>query len=176
VTPALAAEIAGLFARGEPEPGAWRVPILNVYPGTDRPRPLANDYCVVRLYHRDAGRYRDHPLFDRVELADGVRAGRMKGALWHYPLLSWAHFVDKENRYTSFQAGAARGRSRGLLSIRLLSELPVSFLKFYLLRGHILGGRRGFTFSMIAAFGRFLRIAKLLERERDDTETVSGKK
>jgi len=81
VTPELAAEIARLFAAGPPPPGAYRVPILNVYPGESRPRWLARDYCVVRFYHRAAGRYRDHPLFDRVVLADGVRPGRLAAAL-----------------------------------------------------------------------------------------------
>jgi len=165
VTPALAAEIAALFRAGAPEPGAWTVPILNVYPGAARPRWLANDYRVVRFYHRGAGRYREHPLFDRVVLADGVRAGRLKGALWHYPLLSWSHMVEKENRYTDFQAEAARRRSGALLRLRLWTELPFAFLKFYLLRRHFTGGWRGVAFSGVAAFARWLRVVKLLARE-----------
>jgi len=164
VTPELAAEIARLFAAGPPPPGAYRVPILNVYPGESRPRWLARDYCVVRFYHRAAGRYRDHPLFDRVVLADGVRPGRLAAALWHHPLICWAHFVDKENRYTSFQAAEAGLRPRWRLLMRLPVEMPLAFLKFYLLRGHLTGGWKGFAFSLIAAFSRTLRIVKLLER------------
>lgn len=165
VTPALADEIAALFAAGTPEPGAYSVPILNVYPGDARPRPLAADYRVVRFYHRGAGRYRPHPLHDRVELAEGVRARRFSGALWHYPLTSWAGMVAKENRYTDFQAEAAAARGRALLRLRLCTELPVAFLKFYLLRGHVTGGWKGVAFSGIAAFARWLRIVKLLARE-----------
>ena len=164
VTPALAREIAALFADGPPEPAAYRVAILNVYPGDSRPRPLADDYRVVRLYHRSVGRYRDHPLFDRVVLAEGVRARPIRGALWHHPLTSWAHFVEKENRYTSFQAEAARGRPRWRLLLRLPVEMPVAFLKFYLLRRHVTGGWKGFAFALTAAFARALRIVKLLER------------
>ena len=51
VTPELAAEIRQI-ADGDAEPAAYRVRILNIYPGDDRPRPFANDYNVVRLYHR----------------------------------------------------------------------------------------------------------------------------
>ncbi len=168
VTPALAAEIRALFAGGAPAPGAYEIPILNLYPGEDRPRPFAADYLVVRLYHRGAGGYRAHPLFDRVSLAAGVRARRLRGALWHRPLLSWEGFVAKENRYTSFQAEAARPRARWLLLVRLWTELPVAFLKFYLLRRHVTGGWKGVAFSGVAAFARWLRIVKLLARAEAD--------
>lgn len=170
VTPALAAEIAAQFADGPPPPGAWRVRILNVYPGDDGPRPLAADYEVVRLYHRAAGRYRAHPLFDRVELSPGVRPGRLAAPLHHFPLISWEHFVDKENRYSSFAANAARPRGRTGLILRLPLEFPLAFVKFYLLRRHVTGGWKGFAFSMVAAFGRTLRVIKMLARSEGRAE------
>ncbi|MBK0399859.1 glycosyltransferase family 2 protein [Limibaculum sp. M0105] len=164
VTPVLAAEIATLFATGAPSPGAWRVRILNVYPGDVAPRPLAADYEVVRLYHRDAGRYRAHPLFDRVEIEKGVTPGRLAAPVHHFPLISWAHLVDKENRYSSYSAETAKPRSRSGLILRLPFEFPLVFLKFYLLRRHITGGWKGLAFSIVAAFGRTLRVIKMLAR------------
>jgi glycosyltransferase involved in cell wall biosynthesis len=161
VTPALAAEITALLARGCPA-GAFRVRILNVYPGRDRPRWIANDYNVVRLYHRDVARYRPHPLFDRVE-ADVV-PGQLRAPIHHFALLSWAHFVDKENRYSSFAAETAPQRPRRALLLRLPVEMPLAFLRFYLLRRHVTGGWPGFVFALAASFARALRIAKMLER------------
>lgn len=164
VTPALGAEIARMFANGEPAPAACRLRILNVYPGDLRPRPLAADYSVVRLYHRDIGRYRDHPLFDRVVLVPGASVRVLRGPIWHFPLLDWAHMVEKENRYTSFQADRVTARARWPLRIRLWTEMPFAFLKFYLIRRHVTGGWKGVAFSGIAAFARWLRIVKLLAR------------
>jgi glycosyltransferase involved in cell wall biosynthesis len=171
VTPGLAAEISDLLA--DPAPGAFRIRILNVYPGCDRPRWLANDYNVVRLYHRDVARYRAHPLFDRVETE--VSPGQLRSPIHHFPLLSWAHFVEKENRYSSFAAETAAGRRRLGLLLRLPFEMPLAFLRFYLLRRHITGGWRGFMFALTAAFARTLRIAKMLERaERRSGEGAVG--
>ncbi|MEM9147527.1 MAG: glycosyltransferase family 2 protein [Pseudomonadota bacterium] len=164
VTPALSAEIRALFADGPPQPGAFRVRILNVYPGDAHPRPLAADYRVVRLYHREAGRYRRHALFDRVELSGEAEEAELNAPIYHHPLLSWHHMVEKENRYTSFQAQSARSRGPFVLVLRLVAEFPIAFLKFYVLRRHCLGGWKGLAFAMIAAFSRWLRIAKLLER------------
>src|SRR5690606_15828128 len=82
VTPALAEEIRELLA-GNLQPGAYRVRILTVYPGRDRPRWLANDYNEVRLYHRAVARYRPHPLFDRVE--SDVSPGQLRQPVHHFP-------------------------------------------------------------------------------------------
>ncbi|MEO1494974.1 MAG: glycosyltransferase family 2 protein [Pseudomonadota bacterium] len=161
VTNALADEIAALIATS-PAPGGYRVRILNVYPGDTAPRPLANDYNVVRFYHRKAGGYRDHPLFDRVELA--APEWQLAAPLHHFPLISLAHFVEKENAYSSFTAATARVRPRWQLLVRLPFEMPLQFLKFYLLRRHVTGGWKGFMFALTAAFARTLRIAKMLER------------
>lgn len=167
VTPKLKAEIAALL-REHPEPGGWRIRILNVYPGDTAPRPLANDYNVVRLYHRGAGGYRDHPLFDRVELSG--KPGQLHGPIHHFPLTSWAHFVEKENRYTDFQAESAREKPRWTILLRLPVEMPMSFCKFYLLRRHFTGGWKGFFFALAAAFARTLRLAKMLERQEKGRE------
>lgn len=160
VTPELAQEIRTTSTGAVP--GGYRVRILNVYPGDVRPRPFANDYNVVRFYHRAIGGYRDHALFDRVELT--VAPGQLKAPIHHYPLLSWHHFVEKENAYSTYNAGQARPRRRAGLVLRLYLEMPVAFLKFYILRRHVFGGWKGFMFSLTAAFARTLRVAKMLER------------
>jgi glycosyltransferase involved in cell wall biosynthesis len=164
VTPALAAEIAALIA-GRPAPGAYNVRILTVYPGCDRPRWLADDYDVVRLYHRAVARYHAHPLFDRVET--DVAPGQLGAPMHHFPLLSWAHLVEKENRYSSFSAEHARSRARWGLLLRLPFEMPLAFMRFYVLRRHVTGGWRGFMFALATAFMRTLRVAKMLERAED---------
>ncbi len=159
VTPELAAEIRAAAARSL---GAFRIRILNVYPGDDLPRPFANDYNVVRFYHRSVAGYRDHPLFDRVEVQG--QTGQLQAPIHHFALTSLQHFVEKENTYSSFTAETATPRARWKLLLRLPFEMPIAFVKFYVLRRHITGGWKGFAFALSAAFARFLRIAKMLEK------------
>lgn len=170
VTPELAAEIDA-FLSSNPEPGLCHVRILNVYPGDHAPRRFANDYNVVRLYHRAAGRYRDDPLFDRVEPVGTPPMVQLQAPVHHFPYLSFSGFVAKLNGYTDFTAYAARPRRKGALLLRLPFEGLFWFLRFYLGRRHVFGGWKGFAFAVIAAYGRVLRIIKLLERiEREPPE------
>lgn len=166
VTKALASEIEALFGgSATPEPGAYKVRILNVYPGDSRPRPLANDYNVVRLYHRAAGRYSDHPLHDRVELSKQARPKQLEAPVWHYPFASFEQAIEKFNRFSSFSAANSKAKKPWALGARLFVEFPVVFVKFYLFRLHMLGGWKGFYFSICNAFMRTSRIAKMLETE-----------
>ena len=161
VTPALAAEIAKAVAG---EPALWRVRILTVYPGDTAPRPFAADYDVVRIYHRSVGRYRAHPLYDRVEPVGEAPERRFSAPVHHFPFISWAHLVEKENRYSSFAASQARPRARAGLMARLVVEGPWVFLKFWFLKRHFTGGWKGFAFAGVVAFARWLRVVKLLDR------------
>lgn len=176
VTPALAVEIAALFADGPPPPAAYSIRILNVYPGEKGPRRFANDYCVVRLYHRRVGRYRAHPLFDRVELAEGVGPRRLGAPIHHFAFLDWASLVEKENRYTSYVAETARLRRPAALRLRLPFEGPAVFLKFWLLKGHALGGWKGFFFALTVAYARMLRLVKMLERAEREVSREAREK
>jgi hypothetical protein len=161
VTEALAQEIAALLA-GDPAPAAYEIRILNVYPGDAAPRPFADDYRVVRLYHREVGAYRDHPLFDRVATTGEVK--RLRAPIHHFPFLTWHGLVEKENAYSSFQAEAAREKPMWLLRLRLITEGPWVFFKSLVLRRHLFGGWKGIAFSGVIAFARWLRIVKLMAR------------
>ena len=160
VTPELAKEIRSTIEAGEG--AAWRIRIREVYPGNGKPRPLINDYNVVRLYHRSVGRYRDSPLFDRVELT--VKPGQLRAPIWHYSFVSWHALVDKANTYSSYYAKMERKRSRAWLRCRLFIEFPLVFLKVYFLRLHCLGGWKGYVISASAAYMRLIRLTKMLER------------
>ncbi|MEM8801056.1 MAG: glycosyltransferase family 2 protein [Pseudomonadota bacterium] len=167
VSPDLAVEIIMLFTDKPdgPEPAGYNVPILNVYPGDIYPRPFANDYNVVRLYHLDAGRYRDHPVYDRVEI-DTSKVGQLKAALFHHSIVDWEHMVDKANRITSHEIDRVARKSSFELRLRLVTEFPLMFVRAYIFRRHVFGGWKGFVFALNAAFLRTMRIAKALERKQ----------
>lgn len=165
VTPELAEEIRRTIETGEGGGGAWRIRIREVYPGNRKPRPLVNDYNVVRLYHRSVGRYRDSPLFDRVEVT--VEPGQLRAPIWHYSFTTWHALVEKANTYSSYYAKTGCKRSRAWLRCRLFFEFPFVFLKVYFLRLHCLGGWKGYVVAASAAYMRLIRLTKMLERLED---------
>jgi glycosyltransferase involved in cell wall biosynthesis len=162
VTTDLRAEIELLFSGELPEPSAYKIRILNVYPGDEHPRFLANDYNIVRLYHRSVASYRDHPVFDRVEV-DGTSPKQLKGVIHRHPHVSLRHAIEKLNTFSDFRAQKSQQRSIIALKARMLFEFPIVFAKMYFFLRHCFGGWKGLYFSLCQAFMRTSRIAKMIE-------------
>ena len=162
VSPRLAAEVRALFAAGEPPRAVYGMPVLVVYPGRTEPRLFANDHFCYRLYDRRRVRFADLTLFDSVELGP-YPGGRLKGALHHFTVRSMGDLIAKCDERAIYNAAHASPKPRAVLGVRLVTEFPLAFLKYYVARGHVFGGLVGFQFAMITAFYRFVRIVRMLE-------------
>ncbi|MBV8184336.1 MAG: glycosyltransferase family 2 protein [Hyphomicrobiales bacterium] len=166
LSPALRAEIAGLFAHGQPEADAYEIAIHEVFPGEDEPHPLGYALTPVRLYRRDKGSYNPSPVHDRVDLVAGAKVARLKGRIRHISVRSLGHQLEKLNSYTDAQVLDLEARGIKVTTLRVFLEFPGAFLKAYFGRRHFLRGIYGFMTAMNFAFYRYLRVAKTLERRR----------
>ena len=168
VTQQLRAEIEALFASDALQPAAYKLRIHYVYPGDEKSRPFADDYNVVRLYHKSTGRYRDHPVFDRVVLEEGVKPRQLSSPAAHFAVLDWSQMLAKANASSSHNIEKLARRPRWLLKLRLAAGFPLNFLRNYILRRHVFGGWKGFVFALNTAYTRTMRIAKALERQEKE--------
>ena len=162
--PELVAEIAALFAKGEPACDAYRLRIAEIFPGEGAPHRFAYALSPVRLYRADKGRYSPSPVHDRVDLSPDARVGKLKGTIHHYSVRSLGEQMQKLNAYSDAQADDLDARGETLSVFRLVAEFPANFIKAYIGRRHALRGVYGFMTAMNYAFYRYLRVAKHWER------------
>jgi glycosyltransferase involved in cell wall biosynthesis len=172
VSQALVEEIVALFRDGPPPLAGYRLRIADVYPGRDRPRPLAYRYDIVRLYDRRRMRYAPSLVHDRVETL-GEPVGRLVSLVLHHSVRSLAHQRRKLDSYFALQA-VEKAKPRWLAWLRLPVEYPVTFVQYYLLRRHIFGGRFGLALSHIHAAARARRLLALSRRRPGQSTTEPG--
>jgi glycosyltransferase involved in cell wall biosynthesis len=164
LTPALVAEIRALFA----VPNRPRLMILRkagIYPHHKEPPPLPFCHEQILIYDRRIARTVLNPNWDKLEIDIDERPHKLKNPVWHYSLRDWNHAVAKINYVAKLAADTTRPRSRAILLVRLLTEFPLTFIKAYVFRRYFLSGADGFIQATIVAFGRFMRIAMMLERK-----------
>lgn len=161
----LRGEIMALFANGAPSLPAWKLPIVEIMPGRSAPGLFAHRITAIRLYNRKHGRFSDSPVHDTVRMESGG-VGELNHIVEHRSSRGLSHSIDKINRYSSMQAKNMKPGGLPFMTLRLITEFPLAFLKSYLLRGYILKGRQGFINAMVYAFSRFIRIAKFFELQR----------
>lgn len=168
----LCAEILSLLEAGEPEHSCYSIYFPTVYPGADKPRPFADYHNYIRLYDRTKVRFSNSAVHDTVT-PGAYTIGQLKHPAYHFSYRSLSHLLEKFNSYTDLQARTMNKRAIWKLKLRLLTEFPTGFFKFYILRRHITGGLEGFTRALAGAAFRHFRMAKMLElaqQEQADKE------
>lgn len=163
LTPALQDEIRALFKYDAPELPFYRMKVVEVYPGQSKPRPWVKPTNVVRLFSRLHGRTSTSAVHDRVEVPPGQPIGQLQNICLHYSIRSIAHLIRKYDDYTTLAAATLKKKNRHLMALRLITEYPLMFLKYYLLHMHITGGLYGYAVAKAKANARWARIAKMWE-------------
>ena len=163
LTDALVAEILMVFRNGAPPP-LMIVRKASVFPFHNKPPPLSFCHEQILIYDRRVARTGLNPNWDKLQIATDASPVRLKNPLWHFSLRNLGHAVTKAVYVAQLAADTQPARSALLLALRLPFEFQVAFLKYYLGRRYFLAGIDGFTYSLVGAFSRFIRIAMMLER------------
>ncbi|PTB83058.1 glycosyltransferase family 2 protein [Pseudidiomarina aestuarii] len=125
--------------------------------------PGAKRYKFCRFYrkskaHWDVTQYvHEHIYIDGTTEQTDI-------TIKHYGYDTVHGYMAKLNSYSELKARVRSERNRKVSLLRLLLIYPLMFLKFYLLRGMIFSGWRGFVKAHIDAFYFFLTEAKLYEQ------------
>jgi glycosyltransferase involved in cell wall biosynthesis len=158
----LLAEIRALFAKGEPTESAFEIRNTMVLPGNSRPCLFADVRKVTRLTDRRRARVTQDPSWDKITVTPGSTVGILNERQWHYSFRSWKHAISKISYTSSLAAETQKKKNIWLLRTRLVTELPVEFLKFYFVRGFVWAGFKGMCFAGIQSYARSVRIRKML--------------
>lgn len=119
----------------------------------------------VRLFDRRAARWGGQDPHDHVDVEGPV--GRIDvGHLEHHTFRSLNDYIEKVNRFSSAAAQAKHARGRRANAFDLLVRPGWRFFWMYVVRLGFLDGRAGLTIARTAAFGVFLKYAKLWDLDR----------
>jgi glycosyltransferase involved in cell wall biosynthesis len=126
------------------------------------------DY-VTRLFRRDAARFSEDTMHDRV-IVNGA-TGRLRQPIMHEAISDLDQMIVKMNAYSSASAVMLerQGRRASLLTAMLHGWW--AFVRTYFLRLGFLDGRAGFMLAIANAEGtyyRYLKLMLLAQRKGDE--------
>ena len=158
VSPELALQIQRVVA--EDADVAYEIPRLTQFCGRWIHHCGWTPDYVLRLFKRDAARFSEDLVHERVLLAQGATA-RLSVPILHYSYPTPAHYWRKLEQYSQAWAEQrfARGENTSLLRAGLAGV--VAFLRSYVLRLGFLDGAMGFavcTMQAQAAFGKYFAL------------------
>ncbi|MBY0564521.1 MAG: glycosyltransferase family 2 protein [Hyphomonadaceae bacterium] len=162
VTPELAREIGALFENGEPDSQVYEL-MMATCPPVGAPWLDFNLVDRRKLYNRRAIRQPDHANWDQFQTPRGMKIGQLKAPLLHYSFVDLAQLEEKFNRNSSGRARDTKLKPFWLCVLRMVLARPLYFANHYFRRGLWRAGWYGFAVSQIAAHGRWLKDAKMVE-------------
>jgi len=163
ITPELAAEMRALFEGGTEPPHSVYQFTLVTKPPVGEPWWNASVVRRNRFYDRRKIRARDHAGWDQLEIPSGMSIGKFKAPILHCSFRDLAQLEDKFNRNSSSRAKDTPLKSFWWVALRLVLAKPFYFLNHYMRRGLWRQGWYGFAAASIAAHGRWLKDAKMME-------------
>jgi glycosyltransferase involved in cell wall biosynthesis len=158
----LAEEIQSLFAAGEPPHAVYQMHMATI-PPVGAPWLTFNLVDRRKLYNRCVIRQPDHEVWDQFKTPPGMSVGKLKGLLLHYSFRDLDELNAKFTRHSDASARASQ-RSLFLIKLRVLLGWQFYFMNQYLRRGLWHAGWYGLLVAKIAAHGRWLKDARMLER------------
>lgn len=161
VTPQLADEIVLELSRGPIFDGFW-ISRENHFMGHRQNYGDAKTDRVLRLFHRDKGRYTGPSDHGEIEISTG-RVGVMKNKFQHFSIWHYDMLFQKFHRYTSLQAEQWHQKGMNTSYFKLLIRPMFRFFREYILQRGILDGKIGLQQAWLAAFYSFMKQARLWE-------------
>jgi glycosyltransferase involved in cell wall biosynthesis len=161
VTPELQAEILAVVqgqgqGQGQGTIAAWEIPRLTQFCGRWIRHCGWTPDLVLRLFRREAARFSDDLVHERVVQSSGA-TGRLKTSLLHYSYPTPSHYWRKLEQYSQAWARQRHQAGQQTSMVRAAAAGLVAFIRSYFFRLGVLDGAMGFavcTMQAQAAFGK----------------------
>jgi len=144
---------------GSPSAEGYRIQRMLFHLGRYDVRGIEPDK-PVRLFRRDRGHIGGRDPHDKV-VVDG-KVSRLQGRILHFSYRDITDHVATMNRFST--RAAAEHEPTAMTPIKMVVNPIARFFVFYIVRGGILDGLRGFYAAATSAFYVFLKYAKMYER------------
>lgn len=164
-------EIEYIFAsNNQAQYYAYQIKLLIMHRNDVRPRIFAPYNRCTRLYNKKYASFantvnsttHDSVVFNK-DVDSTNKIYKLNEDAYHYSGTSIEQLVAKANFYSSEQAKDLVKQKKKPSNIRIATEMIWWFFKAFFIRRYFVFGFDGFVDSMIFAFARFLRLAKLRE-------------
>lgn len=142
----------------DPHMFAYRIPRRFFFLGKKFSHGRGSCDYPIRLFHRDKAHFSRHIVHEHV-IADGA-VGIIQSELEHHSYVSISQYLQKFDRYTSLASVELRKHHRNRSIPFTAFQIPLYFLKHYVLNGHWRNGSHGLLWSVLSSIYPLVKVAK----------------
>jgi glycosyltransferase involved in cell wall biosynthesis len=159
VTPELKTEILELLKHPKKDNVAYWIGRLNHFMGKQVQYSGWKNDNVIRLFKRDSCKYEDKRV--HAEIITNGSVGKMKHKLFHNTYISMDKYIEKMNKYATWQAIDYDKKTGYLTPYHFIIKPFWGFFKHYIIQSGFRDGVIGLTIGYLQGYVVFMRYVKL---------------
>lgn len=115
----------------------------------------------IRLFNRNTARWVGEYVHETLQVDAGMSVGRLDGICYHYTFRTIQEHVATINRYSELAKDDLKRRGKKATLFHLIVKPWAEFMRSYVLKGGFRDGYQGLIVSVMNAYDKFIRYAKL---------------
>lgn len=120
-----------------------------------------NKKPILRFFNKQYGKFIENKIHEVIEVEGKI--GVLKNEMLHYTVLDISTAIQKQVKYSLLSGEFLFEKGKKVPLIKVILKFPFDFFRFYLLQRNFLNGYQGFIWSILSAFGSFVKYAKLYD-------------
>ena len=125
-----------------------------------------NKKPILRFFNKQKGKFLEEKVHETIQVSGNI--GRLKNEMLHYTVDDFAVAVNKSVKYAVLSGELLFEKGKRTTKIKPIIKFPFEFLRVYIFQRNCLNGYQGFIWSLISAYGSFVKYTKLLELQENE--------
>lgn len=118
-----------------------------------------NKKPILRLFNKTKGDFTQDKVHEVIKI--GGKLGKLNNEMLHYTVFDISTAIQKQIKYSLLSGELLFEKGKKSSLLKSIIKFPFEFIRVYFVQRNLLNGYEGFIWSMFAAFGSFLKYAKL---------------
>ncbi len=120
-----------------------------------------NKKPILRFFNKQYGKFIENKVHEVIEVQGKI--GILKNEMLHYTVFDISTAIQKQVKYSLLSGEFLYEKGKKASLAKVIVKFPFDFIRFYFLQRNFLNGYQGFIWSMLSAFGSFVKYAKLYD-------------
>ncbi len=125
-----------------------------------------NKKSILRLFNKNYGKFVENKVHEVIEVSGEI--GVLKNEMLHYTVFTVSTAIQKQLKYSLLSAEFLFEKGKKTSLAKVLLKFPFDFIRFYFIQRNFLNGYQGFVWSMLSAFGSFVKYATLYDLHQNN--------
>ena len=120
-----------------------------------------NKKPILRFFNKQHGKFIENNVHEVIAVEGKI--GVLKNEMLHYTVFDISTAIQKQVKYSLLSGEFLFEKGKKASLAKVIVKFPFDFIRFYFLQRNFLNGYQGFIWSMLSAFGSFVKYAKLYD-------------